>query len=197
MWILPILIVGVAVLLSIPVGRYMAKVMDSSFKPPGVLRWIRGSGRYRPAGLEAVFDRNADVQHGRFCGRLCDSGPSALAAVESRQQGNAFAIDDLPHDFVVPGEHAVAALFGRSPSVVLQPALFHRLDGLYRSDFRTFGLRGRYPGVTRRTEARQFLHRHVAGLVLCRDADQFDRGRHLHGRRHADDAERQRLGHDR
>lgn len=40
MWILPILIVVVTVLLSIPVGRYMAKVMDSSFKPPAALRWF-------------------------------------------------------------------------------------------------------------------------------------------------------------
>jgi K+-transporting ATPase ATPase A chain len=40
MWILPILIVVATVLLSIPVGRYMAKVMDSSFKPPGVLKWF-------------------------------------------------------------------------------------------------------------------------------------------------------------
>ena len=35
MWALPVLIVVVTVLLSIPVGRYMAKVMESSFQPPG------------------------------------------------------------------------------------------------------------------------------------------------------------------
>jgi K+-transporting ATPase ATPase A chain len=40
MWTLPVLIVVVAVVLSIPVGRYMAKMMDVSLQPRGVLRWI-------------------------------------------------------------------------------------------------------------------------------------------------------------
>src|SRR5580698_7560334 len=40
MWLLPILIVGVTVVLSIPVGRYMAKVMESSWLPPAPLRWF-------------------------------------------------------------------------------------------------------------------------------------------------------------
>src|ERR1700722_4475176 len=40
MWTLPILIVAATVALSIPVGRYMAKVMESSFRPAGFLGWI-------------------------------------------------------------------------------------------------------------------------------------------------------------
>ena len=41
MWTLPILIVIATVALSIPIGRYMAKVMDTSFRPPTAwLRWI-------------------------------------------------------------------------------------------------------------------------------------------------------------
>ncbi len=41
MWTLPILIVVATVALSIPIGRYMAKVMDTSFRPPTAwLRWI-------------------------------------------------------------------------------------------------------------------------------------------------------------
>ncbi len=40
MWTLPILIVAVSVLLSIPVGRYMAKVMDYSYQPRGILKWF-------------------------------------------------------------------------------------------------------------------------------------------------------------
>ena len=40
MWTLPILIVAVSVLLSIPVGRYMAKVMDYSYQPRGFLKWF-------------------------------------------------------------------------------------------------------------------------------------------------------------
>jgi potassium-transporting ATPase potassium-binding subunit len=40
MWLLPLLIVGTTVLLSIPVGRYLAKVMDGRYTPPAPLRWI-------------------------------------------------------------------------------------------------------------------------------------------------------------
>jgi K+-transporting ATPase ATPase A chain len=40
MWTLPILIVAATVALSFPVGRYMAKVMESSFRPAGLLGWI-------------------------------------------------------------------------------------------------------------------------------------------------------------
>ena len=40
MWLLPLLIVGTTVLLSVPVGRYLAKVMDGRYAPPAPLRWI-------------------------------------------------------------------------------------------------------------------------------------------------------------
>ena len=40
MWLLPLIIVATAVLLSVPVGRYLAWLMDGKYKPPGVLRWI-------------------------------------------------------------------------------------------------------------------------------------------------------------
>jgi K+-transporting ATPase ATPase A chain len=39
-WILPILIVGVTVLLSIPVGRYLAWVMDGRYQAPRWLAWF-------------------------------------------------------------------------------------------------------------------------------------------------------------
>lgn len=40
MWLLPILIVGTTVALSIPFGRYLAKIMDGRYTPPAPLRWI-------------------------------------------------------------------------------------------------------------------------------------------------------------
>lgn len=40
MFLLPILIVGTTVLLSIPLSRYLAKIMDGRYTPPAVLRWI-------------------------------------------------------------------------------------------------------------------------------------------------------------
>lgn len=40
MWLLPLLIVATTVLLSIPVGRCLAKIMDGRYTPPAPLRWI-------------------------------------------------------------------------------------------------------------------------------------------------------------
>ena len=40
MWALPILIVGVSVVLSLPLGRYMAKVMESDWRPPAPFGWF-------------------------------------------------------------------------------------------------------------------------------------------------------------
>lgn len=40
MWLLPILIVVTTVLLSIPLSRYLAKIMDGRYVPPAPLRWV-------------------------------------------------------------------------------------------------------------------------------------------------------------
>lgn len=40
MWLLPILIVGLTVVLSIPMGRYLAHIMDGKYTPPMVLSWF-------------------------------------------------------------------------------------------------------------------------------------------------------------
>jgi potassium-transporting ATPase potassium-binding subunit len=40
MWLLPLLIVGTAVLLSVPLGRYLAKVIDGRYTPPAPLAWV-------------------------------------------------------------------------------------------------------------------------------------------------------------
>mgnify|MGYP001794476639 CR=1 FL=1 len=40
MWLLPLLIVGTVVLLSLPLGWYLARVLDSPTRLPGVLRWL-------------------------------------------------------------------------------------------------------------------------------------------------------------
>jgi K+-transporting ATPase ATPase A chain len=40
MWVLPLLIVGTSVVLSIPVGFYLAGVMDGRYRVPGPLRWF-------------------------------------------------------------------------------------------------------------------------------------------------------------
>jgi len=41
-WILPLLLLAVTVLLSIPVGRYLAWVMDGRYRTPRWLRWFEG-----------------------------------------------------------------------------------------------------------------------------------------------------------
>src|SRR5947207_1489522 len=40
MWLLPILILGTMVLLSIPLGYYLAKILDGKYTPPAAFRWI-------------------------------------------------------------------------------------------------------------------------------------------------------------
>ncbi len=40
MWLLPFLIVATTVALSVPVGRYLARIMDGRYTPPALLRWI-------------------------------------------------------------------------------------------------------------------------------------------------------------
>ncbi len=40
MWLLPILIVGSTILLSIPMGRYLAKIMDGRYRPIAPFRWV-------------------------------------------------------------------------------------------------------------------------------------------------------------
>jgi K+-transporting ATPase ATPase A chain len=40
MWTLPILIVGISVALSVPVGFYLARVLEGRLRVPGPLRWI-------------------------------------------------------------------------------------------------------------------------------------------------------------
>ena len=84
MWTLPILIVVVTVFLSIPVGRYMAKVMDSSFKPPGVLRWIEDRVDTGPQDWKQYAIAMMLFSTAGLCSRLCHPGLSALAAAESR-----------------------------------------------------------------------------------------------------------------
>src|SRR5262245_16217705 len=39
-WLLPLFIVGTTVLLSFPVGRYLAWIMDGKYSAPGWLSWL-------------------------------------------------------------------------------------------------------------------------------------------------------------
>src|SRR5947209_20342669 len=41
-WLLPAIIVGTAALLSIPVGRYLAWVIDADQRRPRVFAWVEG-----------------------------------------------------------------------------------------------------------------------------------------------------------
>ncbi len=40
MWLLPSLIVGTTVVLSIPLGIYLARIADGRYRPPKWLHWI-------------------------------------------------------------------------------------------------------------------------------------------------------------
>ncbi len=65
MWILPALIVGLTIALSIPLGMFVAWVMDGRRRVPALLGWIEHSvdtgpqdwKRYSIAGVAAHFTR--------------------------------------------------------------------------------------------------------------------------------------------
>jgi potassium-transporting ATPase potassium-binding subunit len=40
MWLLPLLIVGTTVVVSVPTGRYLAWIADGRYRPPKLLRWL-------------------------------------------------------------------------------------------------------------------------------------------------------------
>jgi K+-transporting ATPase ATPase A chain len=42
MWLLPILIVATTLVLSVPVGSYLARIMDGRYRLPSWLRWLEG-----------------------------------------------------------------------------------------------------------------------------------------------------------
>ena len=58
MMLLPVLIIGLTVALSIPLGRYMARVLDRD----GPQNAVERLARHRPADVEAVLLRDAAVQ---------------------------------------------------------------------------------------------------------------------------------------
>ena len=39
-WLLPLLIVGAMIALSIPIGLYLARIMDGRYRPLPVLGWL-------------------------------------------------------------------------------------------------------------------------------------------------------------
>jgi len=47
-WLLPLLIIGTTVVLSFPMGRYLAWILDSREPAPGLLGWIEGRLNYGP-----------------------------------------------------------------------------------------------------------------------------------------------------
>ena len=70
MWSLPISMLVATTLLAIPLSRYLAWIMDGRYRPRGPLRCDRAGARQRPAELEAVHGRAADLQHGAVRLRL-------------------------------------------------------------------------------------------------------------------------------
>ena len=64
-WILPILIVGAMVALSIPIGLYLARIMDGRYQPLPGLGWMER--RFDTGPVVARHDdnlRDATLHHG-------------------------------------------------------------------------------------------------------------------------------------
>jgi K+-transporting ATPase ATPase A chain len=55
MWLLPFLIVATTVVLSIPVGFYLAWIADGRYRPPGWLQWLERRLDSGPTGSSTPF----------------------------------------------------------------------------------------------------------------------------------------------
>ena len=148
---------------------------------------VRGAGRHRSAGLEAVHARARRLQRRAVHLRLRRALPAADRAVEPARLGHARADDDLQHGHILYDQHQSAALFGRPVVLEFQPDLFHPAEHVSVGLGRLLRARRNHPRLPRRSDGRQLLRRYVARRHLHLCAGLADFRRHLHAAGHADD----------
>ena len=189
MWLLPVLIVGTTVALSIPVGRYLAWIMDGRYRAPRWLRWIEqrldtGPQNWKQYTLSLLLFNTVMFVFGFVVLAL-----QPLLAAQSRRQEDAGADDDLQHGLLVRDQHEPAALLGRAAPVLLQPAR-RSSSGTCSSRRRSASApwRRSFAACAATPHMGNLLPRHVARRRLrrsCRPA--CVDGRAADGRRRADD----------
>ncbi len=169
MWTLPVLIFAATFALAIPVGLYMAWVFEGRYRATAWLRWV-GSAGWTPGRRTgssiaspsccSTWSRSSSASRPDACSRICRS---ILTAREMLAPSTIFNTV-----FSFPDQHQPAALLGRSPPLLLQPAVLHLLEADSLAGDRPGGPAGHHPRPARRQAPGQLLRRPVArdGLLL-------------------------------
>ena len=210
-WIHPLWALALPIAASVPIGLWMARVLDPPADragrgldavPLGLWRLL---GRREPAAMDwkryaiALLAFNVAL----FVLYLQPAVCAAVPAPEPRRQGVAGGHGiqgrrrsrspgrrsgcGLQHRLLVRDQHQPPALLGRAAPVVFQPARRDRLAPVRDARGRPLRDAGRHPRPARRQAPRRFLRRPDADPGLCLRAPGPDRRALVRGHRDADD----------
>ena len=95
LWLLPTALLVAAVLVSIPLSKFAAWIMEGQYRPLPRIRLDRAQTRQWSSRLEAVHGRTSDFQRVTVRLGLRGAGASADYAVESASARDVGADDDF------------------------------------------------------------------------------------------------------
>ena len=113
MWLLPISIIVFTIAIAVPLSRYMAKIMDGSYRAPAVLRWFEKRLDSGPQNWKQYTVALLVFNTVLFVYGYTVLVAAAVDAAESTRARHAGADHDLPYRHLVHHQHQHAALFGR------------------------------------------------------------------------------------
>ena len=156
-WVLPLLVYGVAFALAIPIGLYMARVFDGRLHPPSWLRWIESRLDTGPQNWKqyafAFMAFNVVTFLVGFV--VLTLQPYLPLNPDGKKMLGPTTI--FQHGLLVSDEYQSAALLRRGPPVVLQPVVLHLLEAGSFADDRDGRPGGNYSRAARRQAHGQFL----------------------------------------
>lgn len=149
-FLLAIAALGLSILISLPLGKWMFKVMcpKANLKPlhaktESFFRRVIGKAARCGSELEAVYCQFADIQYCDVRGCFCRPGGSADPAAESRWAESDGGEPDFQYSDFFRNEHQSAALFRGKYAVLFLPTVRNhvaavrlRRDGTCRRDRR-------------------------------------------------------------
>ena len=138
MILLPVLIIGLTIALSIPLGRYLARVLDRG----GPHEPRRAVDRHRPADVEAVLSARCCCSTSLiflFGFVVLATQPWHPDFLNPDGKGMLSPTTIFNTATLVPDQHEPAALLGRGPPVVLQPDLRDHVQAVRHAGDRAGG----------------------------------------------------------